>query len=64
MILNVGLTLNLDIEIDEDMVDELGVDGYDLALMIANMYGEDLVKSKCDDDSYRSRINIKSWKIN
>lgn len=63
MVLDVALTLNLEVEVDDEMVDRLSVDGYDIALMIAEMYGDDLLKTEVDDDSYRSRITVKSWHI-
>lgn len=61
MVLDVALTLNLKIEVDDEMVDRLNVDGYDIAIMLAGMYGDELMKAKQDDDS---RITVKSWKIN
>lgn len=63
MVLDVALTLNLKIEVDDEMVKHLNVDGYDLAVMLAGMYGDEMLKAKRDDHSYHSRIAVKSWKI-
>lgn len=64
MKLDVALTLNLEVEVDDEMVDRLSVDGYDIALMIAEMYGDELMmETKRDDDSYRNRITVESWHI-
>lgn len=63
MKLNVALTLDLEVDVDNEMVTELSVDGYDLALMFAGMYGDELLKTTYDDNSYRTRINVKHWKI-
>ena len=61
MKLAVELTLNLEVDVDNEMVDRLSVDGYDIAMLLAGMYGDDLItKTEEDDDN---RITVKSWKV-